>query len=94
MDDIQEVCKTCGNCCKNTVPLASEKDIRRWKRENRKDILENLESHYLWFRMKKLNGACVFYDGEMCTIHDTKPESCKSFPHSEDDDDEETQTYY
>jgi Fe-S-cluster containining protein len=78
-------CKQCGNCCKQTVPLVSKEDIARWKKEGRQYILDNIEEHHIWHRVKALeDGACTFYNGQDCIIHNTKPGSCRSFPHSID----------
>jgi len=35
---------------------------------------------------KRDDGACVFYEGARCTIHDVKPLACRAFPYQLDDD--------
>ena len=79
--DVFEICRTCGNCCRDTTPLISKDDIKRWKEEGREDILKELEPYQLWHTLKRNDGACIFFDGEKCRIHETKPGCCRNFPH-------------
>jgi Fe-S-cluster containining protein len=82
-------CAQCGSCCKCFAIIIEEKDIQRWEKEDRKDILKkcNLDIHDGWLRstgeeyckcpwLKKDKITNKFY----CKIHDTKPDICKNFP--------------
>lgn len=79
MDDVFGICKTCGNCCRQTIPLISESDIKRWKTEKRRDILKQVRKFQAWHTFERKDGACIFFNVK-CLIHDTKPESCRNFP--------------
>lgn len=83
-------CQRCGWCCKNVVINVSYSDIIRWWKEKRYDILKEIS--YLanygkmgdGFYIAKTTFApkqpCPFLRENSCTIHDTRPLSCKDFP--------------
>ena len=98
-------CKQCGHCCID-VPGAysnsvEEDDIRMWKRENRRDILEwvitregspGILLHYLWYNPETGEevDSCPWLktspDGKFsCSIHDVKPRHCRDWPHTRHD---------
>ena len=91
-------CVQCGHCCldlsdayQTSVP---ESDIKRWKREQRFDILEWVGPFEgmdeIWINpktgeyvnrcpwLRKLPGQNKY----ICRIHETKPEHCRNFPKS------------
>ena len=91
-------CIQCGHCCLNlsdayqtSVP---ESDIKRWKREQRFDILEWVGPFEgmdeIWISPK--TGEYVIrcpwlrklpnQEKYICRIHETKPEKCRDFPKS------------
>jgi Fe-S-cluster containining protein len=91
-------CIQCGHCCLNlsdayqtSVP---ESDIKRWKREQRFDILEWVGPFEgmdeIWISPK--TGEYVIrcpwlrklpnQEKYICRIHETKPKKCRNFPKS------------
>lgn len=91
LKDIKGSCVQCGACCRSYDIILEYKDIRRWEKEGRKDILKkcNLYIDDVWLNprtqvpyyrgcpwLKKDKVANKFY----CKIHEIKPEICKNFP--------------
>lgn len=90
-------CVCCGKCCQGiyikSMP-ATEADIRRWKNENRYDILEYVaennslsqQRYYLWVKNGKELLRCPFLRKDKgkqtyhCTIYTTRPNICKDYP--------------
>ena len=89
-------CVQCGHCCldlsdayQTSVP---ETDIRRWKREQRFDILEWVGPfegmNEIWISPKtgEYVNRCPWLrklpkqNKNICRIHETKPEHCRNFP--------------
>lgn len=85
-------CKRCGSCClKGADDLLdiSDDDIKRWEEEGRTEIIS-----YVFVKGERkfiANGwyygmgeaRCPFLDiedGNVCTIHDTKPWKCRMYP--------------
>ena len=80
-------CLTCGACCHQRpgTILVSERDLGRWKRTGRSDILAQLEpGHFgqMAFMMGP-NGACVHHGTESephaCRIYDARSDTCRDF---------------
>lgn len=88
-------CKHCGKCCKKLFGFkATEEDVKRWKKEYRKDILKWVfifehEGKFIFadFGVNRKTGyeptKCPFLEKRQnmffCKIHDTKPSICKNF---------------
>lgn len=91
-------CAQCGHCCLE-LPDAYQtsvldSDVKRWKHENRTDILKWVDSfaglNDVWINPETGEPAkrCPWLrklpkkDKYVCRIHDTKPEHCRKFPKS------------
>jgi Fe-S-cluster containining protein len=91
-------CVQCGHCCLNlsdayqtSVP---DSDVNRWKREQRFDILERVDTfagiNDIWISPKtgEAVSRCPWLrklpkkSKYICRIHETKPEHCRNFPKS------------
>jgi Fe-S-cluster containining protein len=91
-------CVQCGHCCldlsgayQTSVP---ETDIKRWKREQRFDILEwvgpfeGMDEIWISPRTGEYVNRCPWLrklpkqNKYICRIHGTKPEHCRNFPKS------------
>jgi Fe-S-cluster containining protein len=92
IDHQQKECLRCGRCClADFTAYVTEDDIRRWKAENREDILNILENEQgLWqgdhlvnaHRGTPLRGCpFFFFDSERfgCAIHETRPAICRNY---------------
>ena len=82
----QTNCLQCGNCCKTTGPLFTDKDIERiakyLKLKPQKFVDQYLkvdeENDYV---LQKV--PCSFLDSEnFCMIYDVRPKACREFPHT------------
>lgn len=80
-------CLTCGNCCKTTSPIFTEKDIHRIakyvKMKEHLFISTYLERDIDDFYVLK-TAPCSFLDlnDNMCTIYDVRPKACNEYPHT------------
>lgn len=80
-------CLECGNCCKTSSPIVTEKDIQRIAKHLRiKEV--KLVEQYLerdgddYYVMQEV--PCVFLDTDnSCFIYDVRPKACKEYPHTD-----------
>lgn len=80
-------CLTCGNCCKTTSPIFTEKDIQRISKhlrmKERDFISQYLELDSDDFMVLK-SAPCTFLDlsDNSCFIYDVRPKACAEYPHT------------
>ncbi len=80
-------CLTCGNCCKTTSPIFTEKDIQRISKHLKMKVV-NFISDYLdrdaddFYVLK--TSPCTFLDlnDNTCFIYDVRPKACSEYPHT------------
>lgn len=93
---VAAACTRCGKCCleeKYMLSLcATDVDVKRWKREGRKDILQYVYTsgpglHDLWVNQEgEALSRCPFVRKDRgkptyhCTIYETRPEACREYP--------------
>lgn len=78
-------CLSCANCCREIIPTLGEEDIARLagaldisREETVKRFLVPEEDEGTFtFRDK----PCPFLSGNRCTVYESRPEDCRSFPH-------------
>jgi Fe-S-cluster containining protein len=78
-------CTQCGNCCKHMNPSLTMKEIRVLSKidnittkayiENHTEINSFENTHFL--KQK----PCKYLNDKICTIYESRPNDCKSFPH-------------
>ena len=81
-------CLTCGNCCKTTSPIFTNKDIERISKHFRMKVLD-FTTQYLvrdsddFYVLK--TAPCSFLDlnDNMCLIYDVRPKACGEYPHTD-----------
>lgn len=80
-------CLTCGNCCKTTSPIFTEKDIQRISKHLRMKE-RNFVDQYLIrdqddFMVLK-ETPCSFFDSSdnSCFIYEYRPKACSEYPHT------------
>lgn len=87
MNRVEFDCLKCGACCfqRPGTILVSEKDLVRFARLKRQDILEKLEpGHFsqMAFKMSR-EGACVHHgtldEPHGCQIYEDRGEVCRDF---------------
>jgi uncharacterized protein len=69
----------CTQCCKETVMLLSNEDIKRIQKLgfSRDFFVDDAEG---WLQLKNKNGRCVFHDQKKCLIYPQRPNGCKLYP--------------
>ena len=81
-------CLDCGNCCKTTSPIFTEKDIQRIskfvKQKEAAFIEQYLQRDSDDFYVLK-SAPCTFLDtnDNSCFIYDVRPKACKEYPHTD-----------
>jgi len=93
MQDIHEEefektdCLDCGNCCKTTSPIFTDKDIERIAKHLKMKV-SAFVSQYLQideddFYVLK-SSPCTFLDlnDNSCFIYDVRPKACAEYPHT------------
>lgn len=79
-------CLSCGNCCKTTSPIFTEKDIQRIAKHLRMKessfIAQYLDRDEDDFWVLK-EAPCAFLgDDNYCFIYDVRPKACTEYPHT------------
>ena len=81
-------CLTCGNCCKTTSPIFTNKDVERISKHFRMKVLD-FTTQYLVrdaddFLVLK-TAPCSFLDlnDNTCSIYDVRPKACSEYPHTD-----------
>lgn len=81
-------CLSCGNCCKTTSPIFTDKDIDRIAKHLKMKV-PNFVDTYLQrdeddFMVLK-NSPCVFLDesDNTCFIYNVRPKACAEYPHTD-----------
>ena len=80
-------CLACGNCCKTTSPIFTEKDIQRISKHLKMKVVAFI-SQYLerdtddYYVLK--TAPCTFLDvnDNSCFIYDVRPKACREYPHT------------
>ena len=80
-------CLKCGNCCKTTSPLFTDKDISRIAKYLRIKP-SAVVSQYLKIDEDRFyvlkNAPCTFLgDDNYCSIYDARPKACREYPHTD-----------
>jgi Fe-S-cluster containining protein len=80
-------CLTCGNCCKTTGPLFTDKDIDRISKHFKQKPQQFIEKH---LKMDEDNDyvlqsvPCTFLGSDnYCSIYEVRPKACREFPHTD-----------
>lgn len=80
-------CLACGNCCKTTSPIFTEKDIQRISKhlrmKERDFVSQYLKRDSDDFMVLKTT-PCSFLDesDNSCFIYDVRPKACAEYPHT------------
>lgn len=80
-------CLTCGNCCKTTSPIFTEKDIERISKHLKMKVV-NFINQYLrrdddnFYVLQ--SAPCTFLDesDNTCFIYKVRPKACAEYPHT------------
>lgn len=79
-------CLSCGNCCKTSSPIVTEKDIQRISKYLKMKEFDFMK-HYLkrdsddFYVMQTV--PCPFLDEDnSCFIYQVRPKACREYPHT------------
>jgi uncharacterized protein len=83
----QEIdCTQCGNCCKVATARLLDRDVERIAKHLRikphifvRDYCDESDDEGLI--LKRTDAGCVFLEGKLCSIYETRPAACDDFPH-------------
>ena len=83
----QTDCLSCGNCCKTTSPIFTDKDISRISRALKmketqfvSQYLRRDEDDFMVLR----EAPCPFLGSDnACFIYDDRPKACREYPHTD-----------
>lgn len=69
----------CIRCCLDTNMILTYNDI---KRINALGYVTDffIEKKNGWLQLKNHNGKCVFHDGKICLIYNSRPDGCRLYP--------------
>ncbi len=79
-------CTACANCCRVATAQATDRDVERLAKYlgmRERDLVRDFtETPAGEARILKRNEAgCVFLEGNLCTVYEARPDSCRDFPH-------------
>jgi Fe-S-cluster containining protein len=68
----------CHACCVATTMTLTEEDVLRlkalgYRKFHRKNAVGDLQ-------IVNVKGSCVFLEGNLCAVHDHRPEGCELYP--------------
>ena len=81
-------CTACANCCRHSVVSVNKSEIENIashlgatpEQVIRAYTVPDPDATALRV-LRNSDGGCVFLDGNLCTIYDARPKTCRDFPH-------------
>jgi Fe-S-cluster containining protein len=78
-------CMECANCCRLATVRLAQRDVEKLSRFLRLRPAEFLRDHTTQSPEEglilKRTDACIFLDGNTCTVYEARPHICETFPH-------------
>jgi Fe-S-cluster containining protein len=79
-------CTTCANCCRVANVRITERDVEHLTKAlsiSRKKFLEEYTGHSKeeGLILKRGETGCVFLEGNLCSVYESRPAICEDFPH-------------
>ena len=81
-------CTQCANCCKTSTTEITARDVERLARHlgiSREDFLRDYsmpdDEGKLSLKFDQAAGGCVFLEGNLCAVHEARPDICRRYPH-------------
>ncbi len=79
-------CTACANCCRVATVKLTTRDVEKMSKSLRmkpdrflNDYTSQSEEEGLV--LKRSEKGCVFLDGNLCLVYDSRPANCEDFPH-------------
>lgn len=80
-------CLTCGNCCRTSSPIFTDKDIQRISKHLRMKVRDFMEQYLErdsddFYVLQSV--PCTFLNeaDNSCFIYDVRPKACAEYPHT------------
>ncbi|MGQ4913517.1 MAG: YkgJ family cysteine cluster protein [Candidatus Asgardarchaeia archaeon] len=70
-------CLACGDCCRVYRPILTDWEAEYYQRKYGKAAVDKIGTKPV---IRKINNKCVFQQGNLCSLGDDKPLSCKQWP--------------
>lgn len=83
----QTDCRACANCCKVAETNVAGRDIERLARAFRISPKQFVEQYTTMSAqedetiLRRNDGGCIFLDGNDCSVYESRPDTCRNFPH-------------
>jgi Fe-S-cluster containining protein len=79
-------CTQCANCCKLATVTIGERDVERLARSLRTTPAKFRADYTVVSQdegcvIRRTAEGCVFLDGNLCSVYDSRPDTCQRFPH-------------
>ncbi len=79
-------CTTCANCCRVATVKLTPRDVEKMSKSLRMSQQRFLGDYTMQSAeegliLKRTETGCVFLDGNLCLIYDSRPANCEDFPH-------------
>ncbi len=79
-------CTTCANCCRVATVKLTTRDVENISKSLRMKPGRFLDDYTMQsdtegLILKRTEQGCVFLDGNLCLIYDSRPANCEDFPH-------------
>jgi len=80
-------CTQCANCCKLATVTIGHRDVERLARSLRTTPAKFLADYTVVspdegrILRRTAEAGCVFLDGNLCSVYDSRPDTCQRFPH-------------
>ena len=79
-------CTACANCCRVATTQLNQRDVERLAKYLRVKVPDFLKGYTTedeeeGLVLQRNEQGCVFLDGNLCSVYDSRPETCQHFPH-------------
>ena len=79
-------CTACANCCRVATVKLTTRDVEKMLKSLRMKPARFLndytnQSEEEGLILKRDEKGCVFLDGNLCLVYDSRPANCEDFPH-------------
>lgn len=76
----------CANCCRVATTQITERDVERLARHLGLKTGEFLRTYTIQTAdegriLKRNENGCIFLNGTLCSIYESRPDTCRLFPH-------------
>ena len=86
--DVEEQidCTACANCCRVATVKITERDVEKLAKSSAHRpaaVSGGLQPPHPdeGLVLKRNEGGCVFLEGNLCSVYDSRPHTCANFPH-------------